>query len=224
MPLTLPFAQAQIPVAGTKVISRQGMRPRRRAIHNGIDLSGREGVDIRPVGPGTVEKVCLWVPGTQCCSGFGNYVKIAHSEDLFSFYAHMSRVDVTEGQEVGYDTVLGAVGHTFNDRHNPLCPQLSMVDHLHLEVRHEDGSRYDVLQILAAGGIGLDSHANLVSVAPFDYAEPALVSAKADIPEVIVGSPALRYGRWYTWGVPVTVAGGLAGLVALGIYLSRRTA
>lgn len=224
MPLTLPFSYAQIPVTGTRVISRQGIRPHRHAMHNGVDLAGREGVAILPVGPGTVKKVCLWVPGETCCNGFGNDVLVDHGSDLLSFYAHMSRVDVTEGQDVDYNTVLGAVGHTFNDRHNPLCPQLSMVAHLHLELRHEDETRYDVLSVLAAGGIGLDPSANLVRVTPFDYAEPALIAAKADIPEVIVGSPALRYGRWYTLGVPVTVAGGIVGLVTLGVYLSRRNA
>jgi len=228
--MSLPFARTQVPVEGATLVSRQGLRARRRAMHNGIDLSvigshGRalHGAAIRPIAPGVVEQVCLF-PGA-CCGGYGNTVLVKHSDDLLSFYAHMDRVDVVAGQEVAYDSVLGTVGDTFADWHVAECPRLSMVPHLHLEVRHADGSRYDVLQVLAAGGLAVAADATLAVAEPFEYAEPGL--AGVDItkgyryPEEIMG-PALRYGRWYTLGLPVAVAGGVAGATVLGIWLATR--
>jgi murein DD-endopeptidase MepM/ murein hydrolase activator NlpD len=219
MPIALPFDVAWIPVSGTMVLSRQGMRPSRHFYHPGLDLSGHLGDSIHPVAPGTVKRVCLWVPGSSCCGGYGNTVLIDHGNDFFSLYAHMSRVDVHEGDAVDRDTVLGAVGHAFSNFRDPACPQLSMIDHLHLEFRHEDGTRYDVLQILAAGGIGLDADARLVYTAPFDYAEPLLAVAKGNAEEQIVG-PALRYGKWWTVAAPIATS---AAIAALGVLVIAKT-
>lgn len=225
--LALPFDAVQAPVTGVKLISRQG--PRTRAWHHGIDLSverdGRSvgGADIRPIALGTVEKVCLFPE--NCCGGYGSTVLVKHGDDLFSFYAHMDRVDVEEGQPVGWTTVLGIVGDKFANFRAEGCPRLDMVPHLHLEIRHADGSRYDVLQVLAAGGLKVGTGALLESTDPFEYEEPRIADSDVkseDVREVIVGSPALRYGRWYTVGLPLGVAAGMLGLAVAGIWITRR--
>lgn len=218
--LSLPYALTQAPVVGAVLVSRQG--PRRHGFHNGVDLSvvsggqAARGASVRSIMPGVVEQVCRYPE--RCCGGYGTSVLVRHADDLFSFYAHLDRADVEEGQEVGWTTVLGAVGNQFADFRVRGCPRVSIVPHLHLEIRHADGSRYDVLQVLAAGGLGVDRTAALVRTEPFEYAEPRLYGAKAEgAPEVIVGSSALRYGRWYAIGLPIAVtAFGLAVVVGLG--------
>lgn len=217
-----PLDQLQAPVANAVLVSRQG--PRRNAWHHGIDLSvlnargqSARGATIRPIAPGVVEQVCRYPE--NCCGGYGSYVLVKHADDLFSFYAHMDRVDVEAGQSVDWGSSLGVVGDQFANFRQEGCPRLSMVPHLHLEIRHADGTRYDVLHVLAAGGLKVGTRGVLERVAPFDYEEPRLagMTEKSGEPfpyrETIVGSPALRYGRWYTVGLPVGIS---VGMLALG--------
>lgn len=224
--LSLPLESAQAPLVGAELISRQGQRG--RAWHHGVDLSvvqsgqSVRGANILPVMPGMVERVCRWPD--NCCGGYGTTVLVKHADDLFSFYAHMDRADVEVGRAVDWGTPLGIVGDQFANFRADGCPRLSMVPHLHLEIRHADGSRYDVLQVLAAGGLEVGSDAALTRVDPFDYEEPRLAGAteKTGIVyrEQIVGSPALRYGRWYTVGVPVGLTLGVLGLVAASVWIT----
>ncbi len=44
--------------------------------------------------------------------GAGNFVKITHPSGLTTMYAHMSKVFVSEGQELGSGTVIGLIGNT----------------------------------------------------------------------------------------------------------------
>jgi len=226
--LSLPFTTIQIPVPNAVLMSRQGLR--RNSWHHGIDLTvvvddrASRGADIIPIAPGVVEKVCRWPDA--CCGGYGSTVLVKHDDDLYSFYAHMDRVDVDEGQEVDWTTVLGIVGDQFADFRADGCPRLSMVPHLHLEIRHADGSRYDVLQVLAAGGLRIDSSAMLARTEPFDYEEPRLEGSteKSDgVPEVIVGNPALllphRRVRGIGW--PVAIGFGVLGVLA-GLWFAKK--
>lgn len=225
----LSGVRANNPLPGGVLVSRQGPRPRRRKWHNGIDLSAPRGTPVYPVFDGTVEHIC--VPGVDCC-GYGRAVLTRHTDDLFSFYAHLDRVDVSEGQPVTATTQLGVVGDSFGDIRVLGCPPLPMVSHLHLELQHagfplagdDYAARYDVLQVLAAGGLRVAASGVLESTAPFAYEEAALVAAreKAGVryePEIV--GPALRYGRWYTIGLPLAVSGGIAALAAGGAYLLR---
>ena len=58
--------------------------------------------------------------------GYGYYVIVDHGGNNKTLYGHMSRIDVTVGQQVtGGVTVLGGVGSTGN----------STGPHLHFEIR-----------------------------------------------------------------------------------------
>jgi murein DD-endopeptidase MepM/ murein hydrolase activator NlpD len=67
--------------------------------------------------------------GLACCS-YGYYVIVEHSSGLSTLYAHLSKILVAEGDQVGQGHVLGIGGDT----------GLSTSDHLHFEVR--DGESF----------------------------------------------------------------------------------
>lgn len=222
--LSLPVALVQTPLVDAVIISRQGQR--RNAWHHGIDLSREgnvRGATILPVAPGVVERVCLWPE--NCCGGYGNTVLIRHGDDLYSFYAHLDRVDVVEGQEVDWSTALGAVGDTFANFRAEDCPQLPMVSHLHLELRHADGSRYDALQVLAAGGLRVGSGGLLERTEPFEYEDPRLADATVkseNLPEVIVGNPAyLLPSHRRRVGAGLLLSFGILGIL-VGVAVAHR--
>ncbi|MGD0523093.1 MAG: M23 family metallopeptidase [Candidatus Microgenomates bacterium] len=87
--------------------------------HPAIDMATEFGTPIKPIEAGKVEAI------SHESYGYGNAVIVDHGNDLTSLYAHMSKVDVTEGEEVNVDTVLGEVGSTGHSTGN----------HLHLEIR-----------------------------------------------------------------------------------------
>ncbi|MCI9272991.1 MAG: peptidoglycan DD-metalloendopeptidase family protein [Clostridiales bacterium] len=104
--------------------------------HGAIDIGG--GIYGKPIvaaGDGTVIKVnstCThdfpkagaWSCG--CGGGYGNYVMIAHDDGtIMTVYAHLSRVDVTQGQRVSRSQIIGLAGTTGQ----------SSGPHLHYEVR-----------------------------------------------------------------------------------------
>lgn len=86
--------------------------------HWGVDLGAPSGSPVFPVEKGVVE--------TREFSrfGYGNSLVIDHKDGLKSRYAHLSRIDVREGDEVGTDTAIGKVGSTGR----------STGPHLHLEI------------------------------------------------------------------------------------------
>ncbi|MFG6488894.1 peptidoglycan DD-metalloendopeptidase family protein [Roseateles sp. BYS78W] len=73
--------------------------------HNGVDYGAPTGTAVRSVGDGTVE-----MAGWQ--NGFGNVVKIHHSGDRETVYAHLSKIDVKKGQRIEQGQRVGAVGMT----------------------------------------------------------------------------------------------------------------
>ncbi len=94
-----------------------------RKMHYGIDFTAPTGTPIHATGKGTVIKV------KKSKSGFGHHVKIDHGFGYVTLYAHMSTIDVKEGQEVQKGEVIGAVGNTGR----------STAAHCHYEV-HLNGS------------------------------------------------------------------------------------
>jgi len=87
--------------------------------HPAIDVDGITGDPIKPIKNGKVDTVIY------STVGYGKHVIVDHGNELKSLYAHLSKINVKEGQEITTDTVLGEMGATGR----------SFGDHLHLEVR-----------------------------------------------------------------------------------------
>lgn len=75
-----------------------------RAPHSGTDVAAPTGAPVRAVAAGTVSLAHADMFFT------GQTVMIDHGLGLQSVYAHLSRTDVTEGQQVAKGQVIGAVG------------------------------------------------------------------------------------------------------------------
>jgi len=98
------------------------------SMHTGIDIADNSKPNIYPYKSGTVVKV---VYGS---TGYGYYVIVSHGKDesgneLQTLYAHMSKINVSVGQQVTTSTVLGRMGTT----------GLSTGIHLHFEIRVING-------------------------------------------------------------------------------------
>ena len=98
------------------------------SMHTGIDIADNSKPNIYPYKSGTVVKV---VYGK---TGYGYYVIVSHGKDesgneLQTLYAHMSKINVSVGQQVTQSTVLGRMGTT----------GLSTGIHLHFEIRVING-------------------------------------------------------------------------------------
>ena len=105
--------------------------------HTGIDLSGTHHTEILAVADGEVTYA-----GVQ--SGFGNCIEIKHivnGETIYSFYAHLSRIDVQVGDTVKQGDVIGLEG---GDPDSDPNPGNSTGHHLHFEIRNASGYGNDV--------------------------------------------------------------------------------
>ena len=102
-----------------------------KIFHPGIDLDGITGDPIKPIKAGFVEAI------SRSKYAYGNAIIVNHGNQLTSLYAHLSKILVTEGQEVTINTVIGEMGATGR----------SFGDHLHLEVR-DHGTPISPISIL----------------------------------------------------------------------------
>ena len=66
------------------------------------------------------------VRNSTCSSAYGNYVKIAHGPNVFSLYAHLESISITNGRRVRAGDVIGIEGTTGR----------SQGDHLHFGVHN----------------------------------------------------------------------------------------
>jgi murein DD-endopeptidase MepM/ murein hydrolase activator NlpD len=73
--------------------------------HLGVDYAAATGTPVRSVGDGTVE-----FAGTQ--NGFGNVVILKHRNNHSTVYAHLSRINVRQGQSISQGHNVGLVGST----------------------------------------------------------------------------------------------------------------
>ncbi|MDV7142855.1 DUF5930 domain-containing protein [Tropicimonas sp. TH_r6] len=87
-------------------------------MHNGTDFAASHGTPIYSTADGVVTKA-----GWH--SGFGRMVKVRHEFGIETWYAHMSRLRVSEGQRVSKGQRIGDMGNTGR----------STGTHLHYEVR-----------------------------------------------------------------------------------------
>lgn len=106
-----------MPTTNTKITSKFG--PRRRRMHNGIDVKVYIGDTIRAAFSGKVRMV------KYERRGYGKYVVIRHENGLETIYGHLSKQLVNEDQYVEAGEVIGLGGNTGR----------STGSHLHFETR-----------------------------------------------------------------------------------------
>jgi murein DD-endopeptidase MepM/ murein hydrolase activator NlpD len=80
--------------------------PRGNRFHAGIDIPSPAGTPVAAAGSGRV------VFAGPSGSGWGRMVLIAHGRGVRTRYAHLSRIRVRLGQEVGTGSIIGRVGAT----------------------------------------------------------------------------------------------------------------
>ena len=88
------------------------------AMHTGIDISAPVGTPVKATGDGIILHA-------NWNGGYGRCVIIDHGNGYQTWYAHLSRMDVMEGQAIRQGEVVGRVGTTGR----------STGAHLHYEVR-----------------------------------------------------------------------------------------
>ena len=100
-----------------KVSSHFGKRGIRN--HDGIDIPAPRGTPIVSVDHGVV------VYSNNGIRGYGNMIVIAHSDDIFTVYAHNRKNIVGKGDRVRKGQLIGEIGNTGR----------STGPHLHFEIR-----------------------------------------------------------------------------------------
>lgn len=110
---------------------RFGITTRFSPGHPGVDLTAPKGTPIKTIAEGKV----VWVQAFPW--GYGKHIFIEHDKGAKSLYAHLSKVDVKEGQVIDKNTVVGEVGST----------GWSTGNHLHLEI-YQDGIPINPLEAL----------------------------------------------------------------------------
>jgi murein DD-endopeptidase MepM/ murein hydrolase activator NlpD len=88
------------------------------SFHSGIDISAPTGTPVVAAAPGLVK-----FAGRH--AGYGNLLILQHSGGVETYYAHLSRIQVMEGQRVARGELIGAVGMSGR----------ATSPHLHYEVR-----------------------------------------------------------------------------------------
>ena len=99
--------------------------------HNGVDFGVPTGTLVACVSPGEVSKVDVDL------GGYGIHVFVEHENGWQSRYAHLSMVNVSEGQKLASGELIGKTGNTGS----------STGPHLHFELRH-NGATVDPWPIL----------------------------------------------------------------------------
>lgn len=148
---------AALPVAVGRVSSPYGWRwlNGRSDLHTGVDIGAPEGTPVFAMLPGLVRVAAP----SGALSGYGNVVVLQHGPNVFSLYAHLSRVDALEGEPLELGQQLGLVGRTAGTRAEPGKVFRESGAHLHLEFLNawppagKDQNRVDPGEVLPALGI-----------------------------------------------------------------------
>jgi hypothetical protein len=109
-----------------------------REPHHGVEFPNPSGTPVYAAAEGTVvfagpDQEVMYAPWGNF---YGNLVVIEHSDDLFTLYAHLSRIDVVVDQKVLAGDKIGEVGRTGG----------AVGSHLHFEVRQGDVENYFTTQ------------------------------------------------------------------------------
>ena len=126
-----PFFGAPLPTQTNKMAIRKdafgegdfGAKRSGGRKHSGIDIKAPVGHPVLASKSGRVS-VVGWDK-----TGYGNYLELNHPDGLMTRYAHLSQVNVVDGQWVTQGEIIGKVGNTGNASH----PR--MIAHLHYEIR-----------------------------------------------------------------------------------------
>jgi murein DD-endopeptidase MepM/ murein hydrolase activator NlpD len=105
-----------------------------REPHHGVEFSNPTGTPVHAAADGTVifagpDQEAIYAPWGNF---YGNLVVLEHSDDWFTLYAHLSKVDVAARQMVLAGDKIGEVGRTGG----------AIGSHLHFEVRRGDVEDY----------------------------------------------------------------------------------
>lgn len=106
-----------------------------REPHHGVEFPNRSGTPVHAAGDGAVQFAgpdheALYSPWANF---YGNVVVIRHADEMYTLYAHLSKVDVRVGDEVRAGDQIGEVGQS----------GVAIGSHLHFEVRKGgDGRDY----------------------------------------------------------------------------------
>jgi murein DD-endopeptidase MepM/ murein hydrolase activator NlpD len=92
-----------------------------RRMHKGMDFSAPTGTPIYAPSDGKVIRV------DSRSAGYGKHIRIDHGFGYVTLYAHLSKYNVSRGQEVKRGDVIGFVGNTGR----------SVAPHLHYEIRKD---------------------------------------------------------------------------------------
>lgn len=106
------------PVEGGYISSYYG-EDRVNSYHKGLDIAENQGEDIISSFDGKV------IFAGYDNGGYGNLIIVQHSDDMKTYYAHLSEIYVSQNQEVKKGEKIGAVGST----------GYSTGPHLHFELR-----------------------------------------------------------------------------------------
>jgi murein DD-endopeptidase MepM/ murein hydrolase activator NlpD len=113
------FAQ---PLRNLRITSRYGLRTdpfsKRSTFHGGIDLGAPMGAAVHASREGTVIR-------SGEAGGYGNLVVILHPYGYTTYYGHLSKIIVKNGQKISSGELIGLVGDTGK----------AIGPHLHFEVR-----------------------------------------------------------------------------------------
>ncbi len=107
---------------------RPGRTTGRTTVHQGLDFRGRRGDPVYAADGGQVAFIARDAAPRRT-RGYGNVIGIHHPDGYWSVYAHLSKVYVSEGQNVDAGQLIGAIGNTTNGKFR------RMGSHLHFEVR-----------------------------------------------------------------------------------------
>ncbi|MCE9647728.1 MAG: M23 family metallopeptidase [Chloroflexi bacterium] len=99
----------------------------KRETHRGVDFSAAVHTPVLAAEDGEVVFAGMEKSKTHSpwVNYYGNFIVIRHANELYTLYAHLSRIDVEAGQAVQAGEVIGGVGRT----------GAAIGPHLHFEVR-----------------------------------------------------------------------------------------
>lgn len=119
-----------LPVEGT-ISSNYGV-DRGDHLHGGIDIASSYGSTVKSLFGGIVT-------GTGYSDSYGNYVSVKNPlSGMTEFFAHLSSISVQQGANILANTKIGGVGSTGRSTGN----------HLHYEIRNQDGKTVNPLEYL----------------------------------------------------------------------------